>query len=64
MYKLVIIDDKPNVIEGIRRFGDWAARGIEVVGSASNGMEALELIEATRPDIALTLRIMGGFCAC
>ncbi len=54
MYKLVIIDDKPNVIEGIRRFGEWAERGIEVVGDASNGMEALKLIETTRPDIAIT----------
>jgi len=54
MYKLVIIDDKPNVIEGIRRFGNWVERGIEVVGDASNGLEALKLIEKTRPDIALT----------
>jgi two-component system response regulator YesN len=54
MYKLIIIDDKPNVIEGIRRFGNWAERGIEVVGSALNGQEALKLIETTQPDIAIT----------
>jgi two-component system, response regulator YesN len=54
MYKLLLIDDKLNVVEGIRRFGNWAERGVEVVGVAANGQDALRLVVETRPDVALT----------
>jgi two-component system response regulator YesN len=54
MYKLILVDDKPNVVEGIRRFGDWVNYGVEVVGVAGNGKEALQLIQHFKPDIAVT----------
>jgi two-component system response regulator YesN len=53
-YKLVIIDDKHNVIDGIARLGQWDDHDITFAGSAGDGQEALALIDAVQPDIAIT----------
>jgi two-component system response regulator YesN len=52
--KLILIDDKQNVIDGIATLGHWEQHAIEFAGSALNGQEALNLIEGVRPDIAIT----------
>ncbi len=53
-YKLIIIDDKQNVIDGIRQLGNWSEHDVEYAGSAANGVEALALLEDVEPDIAIT----------
>ena len=66
VYKLVIIDDKQNVIDGIRKLGNWASHDIVFAGSAANGIEALALIEDVEPDIAITdisMPLMDGLSA-
>jgi len=47
----VVADDHPAVLEAVAEF--LAGEGIEVVGRASNGAEALEQIEQHRPRVAL-----------
>lgn len=50
--RLVLADDHALVRAGIRLLIE-NLRNVEVVGEASNGLEALELIEVTSPDIAM-----------
>lgn len=51
MYKVVIIDDEPIIVTGLKKLVPWASYDCEVVGTASDGMEGLELIRRIRPDI-------------
>lgn len=43
MWKVLLADDEPIIREGIRGSLDWNAMGMEVVGEAEDGEEALEL---------------------
>jgi DNA-binding NarL/FixJ family response regulator len=52
MIRVVIADDHGLVREGLRRLVD-APADIEVVGTATSGREAVEVIERTLPDVAL-----------
>ncbi|MGZ8782442.1 MAG: response regulator [Gaiellaceae bacterium] len=54
----VVADDHPSVLECISRY--LAANGFRVVGRASNGDEAVAVIEEHRPELAvLDLRMPG-----
>lgn len=52
MYRLLIADDEPRIRRGIRSL-EWETLNVEVVAEASNGVEALELVENHAPDIML-----------
>lgn len=54
MIKLLIVDDEPLVQAGIKSMIDWTSMDISVVGTASNGGIAYDLICDTLPDIVLT----------
>lgn len=54
MYKVVIIDDEPVIVEGLTRSIKWEEWGCEVVGSALNGMEGITLVKEKEPDILIT----------
>lgn len=53
MFKVLIVDDDILVRVGIKSFIQWEQLGLILVGEASNGKEALELIETESPDIVL-----------
>lgn len=54
MYSLLIVDDERWVRQGLRSTIDWEAEGIEVLGEAEDGEEALKLIQTRTPDIIIT----------
>jgi two-component system response regulator YesN len=54
MYKLMLVEDEEDVREGIIQEIDWSALGYEIVGTAENGKEAVELIERSVPDVVVT----------
>lgn len=60
MLKVLIADDEERVCRLVQMLGDWDALGMEVVGTAANGLEALDLVEALRPDILITDIRMPG----
>jgi two-component system response regulator YesN len=63
MIRLLIVDDEPLVQIGIKSMLDWAELGIEICGTASNGRDALNLIEKLSPHIVITdlkMPIMDG----
>jgi len=56
--KILIIDDETIVRMGIRYAIPWEEYGYEIVGEASNGLEALELAKKYKPEIVLTDIVM------
>lgn len=50
MIRIVLADDQPLVLDGIATILD-AQPGFEVVGRASTGREAVEVVTATSPDV-------------
>lgn len=54
MYKAVIIDDEPIIVEGLTKGLSWEKNNCIVAGSATNGEEGIKLIRATKPDILIT----------
>lgn len=63
MYKLLIVDDEPLVLVGIKSMTDYSKINIEIVGTATNGQAALDIMEQIMPDIVLTdikMPVMDG----
>ena len=59
--KIIVVDDHPLVRQGIEMV-TGLEDDIELVGFASNGREAIKLLEENRPDIALVdLRMPGEY---
>ncbi|KKK38671.1 hypothetical protein WQ57_06660 [Mesobacillus campisalis] len=56
--RVLIVDDELLIRQGIKHYIDWEQEGFEVAGEASNGQEALQLIETAKPHIILTDIVM------
>jgi two-component system response regulator YesN len=50
----IVVDDELNARKLLQVLLDWNSLGIEFIGDATNGNEALDLIDAVRPDIVFT----------
>lgn len=51
MYKVLLVDDEPIIVEGLSRSIAWDKWNCRVVATAHNGMEGKRLIEELKPDI-------------
>ena len=63
MHRVLIVDDEPIILSGIRHLIDWSAYDAEIAGSAVNGEEAYRIICSEQPDIVITdirMPIMDG----
>lgn len=61
--KILIVDDEYLLRQGIKHLLDWEKEGFQIVGEASNGKEALALIEELNPHIVISdivMPIMDG----
>ncbi|MFB9327775.1 response regulator [Paenibacillus aurantiacus] len=61
--KVLIVDDEYLIRNLIRMRIDWEQQGMTIIGEASNGHEALELVDVWRPDMILTdiyMPVMNG----
>ena len=61
MYKVLIVDDEKYVISLIERLVDWEKLGMEVIGSAGDGVQGIRMVEELRPDILIADVKMPGF---
>ncbi|MEC0231969.1 response regulator [Paenibacillus alba] len=50
---LLIVEDEVRLCNNLARHIPWESHGIEVIGTAFNGMEALAQIERKKPDLLL-----------
>lgn len=63
MWRVLIIDDDFQVLEGMRKSIPWEQLDAEWVGEAMDGEEGLKVIRATQPDIVITdiyMPVMNG----
>lgn len=54
MWKIAIIDDERQVLQGMKRAIPWEQLGAEWVGEALNGEDGLDVVRKTEPDIVIT----------
>ena len=60
MYKVVIVDDEPIIVEGLSKVIKWEEYGCKLEGTAYDGLEGLELINKVEPDIVFSDIAMPG----
>ncbi|MCY1153256.1 MAG: response regulator [Sphaerochaetaceae bacterium] len=60
MIKLFIADDNPIVLKALCKSIHWENYGITLISKASNGLDALQQIKDTQPDIIITDIKMPG----
>ena len=51
MYRVMLIDDEVSVRKLLRATIDWKVLGMEIVGEASSGIEAVNIMDDLHPDI-------------
>ncbi len=51
MYRVIVIDDEPAVLQVLSRLINWADYDMEIVGSASSGVEALHVADELKPHV-------------
>lgn len=54
MLDVLLVDDEPLVLEGLRTMIDWEKRGYRVCGEAGDGADALAFIRTRRPHVVVT----------
>lgn len=63
MYQIILIDDEPLILAGIASLIPWEEHDCHIIGKATNGHAAIDLILETRPDIVITdirMPVMNG----
>ena len=59
-YTVVVADDEPGLLEAVCSMIRWEEIGFRLVGSAGNGLDALQLVEQLQPDLLLTYAVSAA----
>ncbi|UPU40054.1 response regulator [Erysipelothrix sp. Poltava] len=54
MYNVLLVDDEYMILSGLQKIINWDDLGLQCVGTASNGQEALEFVRKHPVDIVVT----------
>ncbi|MDO4965187.1 MAG: response regulator [Lachnospiraceae bacterium] len=54
MLKVLLVDDEPFILQGLKVLLNWDALGCEIISTASNGLEAYEYIKNNQVDLVIT----------
>ena len=54
MYKLLLVDDEEIELQGMANFVAWKDYDIQLIGTAWNGVEAMQIVQNEKPDIIMT----------
>ncbi|MGN7457055.1 response regulator [Paenibacillus pasadenensis] len=60
MYRVLLVDDEPFIVEGLQDALDWSSFELEVAGTAGSGRAALELLRSRPVDLLVTDITMPG----
>ena len=52
MLKVLLVDDEPFILQGIKVIIDWEKEGFEIAATAENGLEALEYLKKEKVDLS------------
>ena len=53
MLRVLLVDDEPFIIQGLKILIDWEQEGIEIAGTAANGQEAYEFLQKEKVDLII-----------
>ncbi len=53
MKKVLLVDDEPFILQGLKAVIDWKKEGFEVVKSCANGLEAYNYLKESQVDVIL-----------
>ena len=53
MLRVLLVDDEPFILRGMKELIDWKNEGFEIVGSAADGEEALLFLQNHDADLIL-----------
>ena len=53
-FTVIVADDEAELREAVCQLIPWEKIGFRLIGSAGNGLEALQLVEKLQPDLLLT----------
>ena len=59
-YKVLLIDDEPWILYGMKKLADWGSFSFEVTEEAANGIQALDIIRQGDIDVAFSDIRMPG----
>ncbi|CDN44706.1 YesN15 [Paenibacillus sp. P22] len=54
VFKVLVVDDEPMMLDGWRSIVDWTGHGYELCGMAEDGLEALSFVESGKIDLLVT----------
>ncbi len=54
MMNVLLVDDEPWVLEGLRTMVNWGNHGFQICGEALNGNDALKMIQELQPELVVT----------
>ncbi|RXZ78647.1 response regulator [Paenibacillaceae bacterium] len=60
MYSVIIVDDEPWAIKGVKNAFNWSKYGFEIIGQFTNSHKALQFICEEKPDLVVTDIKMPG----
>lgn len=63
MLRVLLVDDEPFIVQGLKVFIDWRYEGYEIVSVASDGAEALEYLKENEVDLIIAdikMPVMSG----
>ncbi|QOS79400.1 response regulator [Paenibacillus sp. JNUCC31] len=58
--RMILADDEPVILRGLKMLIDWEELGIEIAGEAYDGNELIELIDRCNPDLIVSDICMPG----
>lgn len=67
MYKLLVVEDEPEIRQGLASYFPWGNFGFELVAQAENGAQALDVIKRQPVDVVLSdikMPVMDGLAMC
>ena len=54
MYRIIVVDDEPIILSGIRHLIDWEKEDAEIIGVARNGAEAFREVLVSNTPVSST----------
>lgn len=60
MLRVLLVDDEPFILQGLKILVDWNEEGFEIAGTASDGQEALDFLQSNQVDLIITDIKMPG----
>ena len=53
MLRVLLVDDEPFILQGLKLLVDWEKEGFRIAGTAANGMETLAFLKKEKVDLVI-----------